>query len=303
VKVLTHRPRYIELATVPEFSSETSSAPEIKESTLLPGAKELVEVPTTKELEEPKTLLPETKELAEAPSTEKMEEAKASTEGAKTSEIFSPSEEIEAAKIKKGPTVTPKRKRMVNVLDVLETIKLPSTTPKKTAETSEALAEVSVAKAPKQQTGVETGPSEPTKVIPLEAEEAKIAMATEEMKMSEPTLVEEIDTAVPEASSKIYDYIVRHASGKKLSEEEVFEANHYAKELKYPKGNGTNEEDFLYCLPDNKELSVCREMARSMGFPKLEAGLCAMTKEDLADSLAYNSLKVWELDVCKFYNS
>src|SRR5688572_12175524 len=276
VKVLTHRPRYIKLATVPEFGSATSTAPEAKGSTLLPGSTELAEAPTTKELEEPQTLLPETKELAEAPSTEKMEEA--------------------PSKIKKGPTVTPKRKRMVNVLDVLETIKLPSTTPKKTVETSEALAEVSVAKAPKQQTEVETGPSEPTKVIPLEAEEAKIARATEEMKMSEPTLVEEIDTAVPEASSKIYDYIVRHASGKKLSEEEVFEANHYAKELKYPKGalvfNGTNEEDFLYCLPDNKELSICREMARSMGFPKLEAGLCAMTKEDLADSLAYNSLKV-----------
>jgi hypothetical protein len=75
-----------------------------------------------------------------------------------------------------------------------------------------------------------------------------------------------------------------------------FEANHYARELKYPKGalvfNDTYEDDFLYCLPDNKELSVCREMARSMGFPKLEAGLCAMTKDDLADSLAYNSLKV-----------
>jgi hypothetical protein len=62
-------------------------------------------------LEEPKTLLPETKELAEAPSTEKMEEAKALTEGAKISEILSPAEEIEAAKIKKGPTVTPKRKK------------------------------------------------------------------------------------------------------------------------------------------------------------------------------------------------
>jgi hypothetical protein len=34
------------------------------------------------------------------------------------------------------------------------------------------------------------------------------------------------------------------------------------------------------------------EMAKSMGFPKLKAGLCAMTKADLADSLAYNSLKV-----------
>jgi hypothetical protein len=289
VKVLTHRPRYIEPATVPEFAGETSLATEAEEPTLLPEVKEMTEVPATEKMEEPKT-----------------EEAKASVEGVKISEILSPSEEIEASKIKKGPTVTPKRKRMVNVLDVLETIKLPSTTPKKTAETFEALAEVSVAEAPKQHTGVETGPSGPTKVMPLEAEETKSAKVTEEMKMSGPTLVEEIDTAAPEASSKIYDYIVRHASGKKLSEEEVFEANHYAKELKYPKGalvfNGTNEEDFLYCLPDNKELSVCREMARSMGFPKLEAGLCAMTKDDLADSLAYNSLKVRELRIWKFYD-
>jgi hypothetical protein len=44
--------------------------------------------------------------------------------------------------------------------------------------------------------------------------------------MTEPILVEEIDTAAPEASSKIRDYIVRHASGKKLPEEEIFEANH-----------------------------------------------------------------------------
>jgi hypothetical protein len=92
--------------------------------------------------------------------------------------------------------------------------------------------------------------------------------------MSEPILVEEIDTAAPEAPSKIYDYIVRHASGKKLSEEEVFEANHCARELKYPKGalvfNGTDEDDFLYCLPDNKELSVCRRWLEAWGFRSLK---------------------------------
>ena len=74
------------------------------------------------------------------------------------------------------------------------------------------------------------------------------------------------------------------------------EAKHYARELKYPKGslvhNGTNEDDFQYCLPDNKEISVCREMARNIGFPKLEVGISAMSKDDLADNLAYNSLKV-----------
>jgi hypothetical protein len=59
--------------------------------------------------------------------------------------------------------------------------------------------------------------------------------------------------------------------------------------------NDTDEDDFMYCLPDNKEISVCREMAKSMGFLKLEAGLFAMSKDDLADSLAYNSMKVHKL--------
>jgi hypothetical protein len=56
--------------------------------------------------------------------------------------------------------------------------------------------------------------------------------------------------------------------------------------------NGTNEDDFLYCLPDNKEISVCWEIAKSMGFLNLEEGLSAMSKDDLAYSLAYNSIKV-----------
>jgi hypothetical protein len=270
VKVLTHRPRYIELATVPEFVGETSSATKAKESTLLPEIEELAEVPATEKMEEPRT------------------------EEAKTSEVLSPSAKIETGKGQKGPTVTPKRKRMVNVLDVLETIKSSSITPKKTVETSEVSTEAFVAEASKQQLEAEAGPLEPTKEQPLETEETKVTKAAE--KILEPILVEEINTAAPEAPSTIRDYIVRHASGKKLSEEEIYEAKHYARELKYPKGtlvfNGTDEDDFLYCLPDNKELSVCREMARSMGFPKLEAGLCAMTKDDLADSLAYNSMKV-----------
>jgi hypothetical protein len=108
VKVLTHRPRYIELATMPEFAGETSSATEAKESTLLPGIKELVEVPATEKMEEPRTLLPQIKELAEVPTTGKMEEPR--TEKAKTSEVFSPSAKIETGKSQIGPTVTPKRK-------------------------------------------------------------------------------------------------------------------------------------------------------------------------------------------------
>jgi hypothetical protein len=41
-------------------------------------------------------------------------------------------------------------------------------------------------------------------------------------------------------------------------------------------------------------------MMKNMGYPKLELGLSAMSKDDLADSLAYNSLKVHLLSLVKY---
>jgi hypothetical protein len=76
----------------------------------------------------------------------------------------------------------------------------------------------------------------------------------------------------------------------------MLEARHYAQKLKYLKGalvfNGSDEEDFLYCLSYNKEIFVCQEIGKSTGFPKLEDGLSILSKDELADSLAYNSIKV-----------
>jgi hypothetical protein len=264
MKVLTHRPRYIEPATVPEFVGETSSATEAKGPTPLPN------------IEEPAIM----------PEMEKMEEPRA--EETKTSEILSPSAKVEVltpmSRAQKDLTTTPKRKRMVNVLDVLETIKSSSSTSKIAAEAPKTQIE---AEAAKSQAETETGLSEPTKREFLKIEKEMEKESTEE------TLSEKIGTPMPEASS---DYILRHASGKSLSEKEKREAQFYAQKLKYPKGalifNGSGEEDFLYCLPDNKEISVCREMSKSFGFPTLEDRLSVLSKNELADSLAYNSLKV-----------
>jgi hypothetical protein len=277
VKVLTHRPRYIEPAIVPEFGGETSSAIEAKEPAL------------TQRIEEP----------AAMPKVDKIEEPR--TEVTKISEVLSPSAGVEMPKTQKGLAATPKRKMMINVLDVLETIKTSSSTLGKTAEASKTQTETKLTKAEaaKSQAETEARSSEPAKEKSLETEEKET-----EKEAAKQILPEKTVTSTPEASSKVLDYIVRHASGKRLFEEEIFKAKHYARELKYPKGalvfNGTDEDGFLYCLSDNKELSVCREMARSMGFPKLEVGLYAMTKDDLADSLIYNSLKVRKLYVWKF---
>jgi hypothetical protein len=65
------------------------------------------------------------------------------------------------------------------VLDVLETIKSSSITPKKTIETLEVSTEAFAAEASKQQFETEAGPSKPTKVKPLETEETKIAKTAE----------------------------------------------------------------------------------------------------------------------------
>jgi hypothetical protein len=115
-------------------------------------------------------------------------------------------------------------------------------------------------------------------------------------KTTEQIASEKIEASAPEASNKNIDYIIRHASGKELSQEEMLEARQYAQKLKYPKGvlvfNGSDEEDFLYCLPDNKKISICREIGKSIGFPKLEDGLSILSKDKLADSLEYNSIKV-----------
>jgi hypothetical protein len=288
LKVLTHRPCYIELAIVPEFGGETSSAAAPKEP-----------IPSTQKAEEPATMpkAPPAEQAEAKTSKDKAEEPK--TEGSKMLEVLIPLAEITVPKIQKGLAATPKRKRMASVLDVLESVKASSSISSgKIAEASktqiEAKTKLTKAEAATSQASAEAGPSKHAKEKPLEIGE-KVA----EEEAIEQTLPEKAAAPTPEATFEDRDYVIRHASGKRLSEEEIFEAKHYARELKYPTGalvfNGTDEDDFLYCLPDNKELSVYREMARSMGFPKLEAGLSAMTKDDLADSLAYNSLKVQKL--------
>jgi hypothetical protein len=201
-------------------------------------------------------------------------------------EILSPPVEAELPKVAKAPATTPKRRRMASVLDaVMETTRALTPAPgKKAVETATTHAKT------------EAGPSVPTEAEPAATEQRAEQDFPDTSMALEKDVAENVKSPASEALSEDLDFIIRHASGKRLSEEEIAEAKHYARELKYPKGalvfNNTDEDDFLYCLPDNKEISVCQEMAKNMGFPKLEAGLSAMSKDDLADSLAYNSLKV-----------
>jgi hypothetical protein len=164
LKVLTHRPRYIEPAMVLEFGGKTSSAADPKEP-----------IPPMRKAEEPASMpKAPSAEQAEA-KTGKDKAEKPETEGIKMLEDFSPLAEIPMPKIQKGLVATPKRIRMASVLDVLETVKASSSTPGKIAKATkmqiEAKTKLTETEAAMSQASAEAGPSEPAKKKPLEIEE------------------------------------------------------------------------------------------------------------------------------------
>jgi hypothetical protein len=280
VKVLTHRPRYIEPAVVPEFGVGSSSTAEAKQTASI-----------VQSAEEP-TVVPKVPTVGPTISKDDKAEEPQAEETIKMPEILSPSTVVKLPKAQKASAATPKRRRMASVLDaVIETTKALSPAPRKIVEAIKVQDEA-VAERAKTEAG------------PLVPSETKAAAPEDkaDQQTSEIDLIAEQDmagrakeTPASEAPAEAADYIYGHVSGKKLSKDEIAEARHYAQKLKYLKGalvfKGSNEDDFLYCLPDNKEIFVCREIAKSMGFPKLENGLSILSKDNLADSLAYNSIK------------
>jgi hypothetical protein len=259
IKVLTHRPRYIETAKVPKLGEGTSSTAEAEQSAPAIPREELAELPkapVARPVGTPKHGVEAKEKTATVPKL---------GETVGLPKIMSPPVEPELPKISKVPATTPKRRRMASVLDaVMESTRALTPAPaKKVVEAATAHVE---AKA---------GPLVPTEAVP-----ARIEQRTEQespdvgLILEKKDALEKVKSSTPEAPSEDLDFIIRHASGKRLSEEEITEAKHYARELKYPKGalvyNGTNEDDFLYCLPDNKEISICQEMAKTWDFRSLK---------------------------------
>jgi hypothetical protein len=104
-------------------------------------------------------------ELAES-KTDKSKAEEPIIEGTKMLEILSPSTKVIVPKAQKNLAVTPKRRRMANVLDVLEIVKALSSTPSgKIAEASkmqiEAKTKPAKIGAAVSQASAEARPSEP----------------------------------------------------------------------------------------------------------------------------------------------
>jgi hypothetical protein len=201
LKVLTHRPCYIEPATVPEFGGETSAVAEAKEH-----------VPPTQKIEEPAAMPKAPSAKLVEPKTDNIEETR--VEGTKTLEVLSPSAEVTMPKAQKGLAATPKRKRMASVLDVLETVKASSSIPSgKIAKALKIQIEVETRPAEVEgavsQASAEVGPSEPIDKQPSEIEKK----AAEE-EATEQSLPKKTVTSTPKVLKENIEYIICHASGR-----------------------------------------------------------------------------------------
>jgi hypothetical protein len=137
IKVLTHRPRNIEMATVPKLGEGTTSTAEPGRPAPAGSKKELAEVPKVPATESPEVR----KHAAEAKG--KAAEGPEREETARLPKILSPPPEPELPKVSKAYTITPKRRRMASVLDaVLESTRASTPAPaKETAEAATARAE------------------------------------------------------------------------------------------------------------------------------------------------------------------
>jgi hypothetical protein len=188
-KVLTHQPRYIETAKVPKFAEGTSSI-------IGPSHPATVEA-----------------------RVESAEEQIPKAEVEQPESSMSLLQEAELPKVQKTASITPKRRRMASVLDVVtESTKIltptrveaPSMGDKNTKE---------YAKAAMTQVETEAGPSAIAEAGPAEIAEKKTESRSSDaskvpLPLEKEKATEGSEFPVPDAPSEDLKFIVRHAAGK-----------------------------------------------------------------------------------------
>jgi hypothetical protein len=147
---------------------------------------------------------------AEKPETEEI---------TKMPEVLSPPVKATVPKVQMGSVVTPKRRIMVNVLDVLETTKtLNLASTGKVAEASKAQTEADIKQVEVEAAVIEAE----TDVGPLVLADTKLAGTEQKTEGKSPdtgivfekSVAKESKSLAPEALSENFDYIIRHVSGK-----------------------------------------------------------------------------------------
>jgi hypothetical protein len=202
VKVLTHRPKRAETAEEPRPAEESSST---FDSSYPAPAEAKIE-----STEEPKPKI-----------------------AAEQLKALSPLQETELSKVQNVASVTPKRRRMASVLDaVIESVKVstPTSAPAAEGEALKKSSEATIA-----QTTIEAGPSASAETNRSEDAEARPSDAViGPLLLGKENATKESKSPALGVPTEEVGFIARHASGKKLSKEQIAEAQHYARDLQYP---------------------------------------------------------------------
>jgi hypothetical protein len=180
---------------------------------------------------------------------------------------------------------TEKRRRIITVIDAIEETS-PSASASKTPAAEAAPAEAAAAEA----TNLEGVFSDIDKMI-LDMAMEETATATEETL----ALVPGKEKEIAEDTSEEKDFNFQNILGQKLSKAEKEELRDYAISCGYQPGAllfGGVDEESLGCLRDRTGAKVVSTLAKSVGFPKLEADLSRYRRQYIAGSLFYSNFKV-----------
>jgi hypothetical protein len=203
VKVLTHRPRYIEPAVVPEFGEGASSTSEARQA-----------APIVQSVEEP-TVVPKMPTVGPIEAEDHKTEEPKVEETMKMPEILSPPAEAKLPKVQKAPVATPKRRRMASILDaVIETMKALTPAPTKKA-----------AEAAKIQEEAEAGPSAPTETKAAKPEDKVSQQISDTGKTTEQGMAEKAKSLAPKPLSRMLIIFIVMLRGRSCPKKKLWKPN------------------------------------------------------------------------------
>ena len=100
---------------------------------------------------------------------------------------------------------------------------------------------------------------------------------------------------IADAASEEKDFDLRNLVGQELSEVKNKELQEYGISCGYQPGAmlfGGIDEGALGCIRDRARAKIIGTLSKSVGFPKLEAGISGYRRQHIVGSLFYSNLKV-----------
>jgi hypothetical protein len=201
----------------------------------------------------------------------------------------------------------PKKRRIIQVTDVIHQTPPPATVPKiPFAETAEAEATgmktTEAETSETEATGAEAGATEESNLeTTLEViDNILLKMAEEEATVAAVNTATEKGKEQIDEISEGEDFNFQDLLGQELTDAEKEELKKYAISCGYKSGamlfGGVNEGK-LRCLRNRTEAKIVRTLSKSIGLPKVEADLCRYQRHHIAGSLLYTNFKVTNIFV------